>query len=101
MNGSRESRMPRKCASPVRKGAVGNLHHGPQCPSRDATTTGKALAAYPTSWAEGRMAWEFALRCDRCRRKYRLRTGDLRYYAVPWQPADLSVWERVSCSDQD
>ena len=25
MNGSLESRMPRKCASPVRRGAVGNL----------------------------------------------------------------------------
>lgn len=47
------------------------------------------------------MAWEVALRCDHCRRKYRLRTGDFRYYVVPWQPADLPVWERVGCSDQD
>jgi hypothetical protein len=47
------------------------------------------------------MAWEVVLRCDRCSRKYRLRTGDFRYYAVAWQPADLPVWERVTCSDQD
>jgi hypothetical protein len=47
------------------------------------------------------MAWEVALRCDRCGRTYRLRTGDFRYYAVPWQPADLSAWERVYCADQD
>src|SRR5262249_25011359 len=50
---------------------------------------------------ENRMACEVALRCDRCGRKYRLRTGDFRYYAVPWQPAELPVWEGVSCSDQD
>src|SRR5262249_42985727 len=37
-----------KGASPVRRGAAGNLHRGPWCPSRDATTTGKAPAAYPT-----------------------------------------------------
>lgn len=47
------------------------------------------------------MAWEVRVRCDRCRRKYRLRTGDFRFYAVPWQPADLPIWERVCCSDQD
>ncbi len=48
-----------------------------------------------------RMAWEVALLCDHCKRKYRLRTGDFRHYAVPWQPADLPAWERVGCSDQD
>jgi hypothetical protein len=47
------------------------------------------------------MAWEVALRCDRCRRKHRVRTGDFRFYGVAWQPADVPVWDRVGCSDQD
>jgi hypothetical protein len=47
------------------------------------------------------MAWEVVLRCARCRQKYRLRTGDFRYYAIPWQPVDLPVWERIFCCDQD
>ncbi len=47
------------------------------------------------------MAWEVALRCDRCQWKYRLRTDDFRFYDVAWQPADLPVWERVGCSDRD
>ena len=47
------------------------------------------------------MGWVIPLRCDRCRRAYRLRTGDFRFYLVPWQQADLSAWERVTCSDQD
>jgi hypothetical protein len=47
------------------------------------------------------MAWEYTLRCDCCRRTYRLRTSDFRFYAVPWQSADLPLWERVGCPDQD
>lgn len=47
------------------------------------------------------MAWEVVLQCDRCRREYHLRTGDFRFYIVPWQPPDLPAWDRVACSDQD
>lgn len=47
------------------------------------------------------MAWEVALRCDRCRRAYQLRTGDFRFYLVTWQPADLPACERVACSDAE
>ena len=47
------------------------------------------------------MPWEFAFRCDRCGRKYGLRTGDIRFYSVALQPIEQPVWERVDCSAQD
>lgn len=30
-----------------------------------------------------------------------MRTCALRFYFVPWQPTDVSLWDRVACSDQD
>src|ERR1700722_1264246 len=50
--------------------------------------------------AGNHMACEVALQCDRCGRKYRLRTGDFRYYVVRWQPANVPLSEQVGCSDQ-
>ena len=47
------------------------------------------------------MSWSLLFRCDRCRRAYRVRTGVLRFYFVPWQPAGLPAWDRVPCADRD
>ncbi len=47
------------------------------------------------------MAWEFVLRCNLCRRKYRIRTGDFRYYSVKWQSSNIPLFDRIHCSDQD
>jgi hypothetical protein len=47
------------------------------------------------------VGWVVPLRCDGCKRVYRLRTGDPRAYVVAWQPADLPVGDRVTCHDRD
>jgi hypothetical protein len=47
------------------------------------------------------MAWEFAYRCDRCRRVQRVRTGDYRFYVVPWQGEGVELFDRVHSSDQE
>jgi hypothetical protein len=47
------------------------------------------------------VAFTVTLQCDRCRRTYQLRTGDFRYYVVPWQPVDLPASKRITCSDRD
>jgi hypothetical protein len=47
------------------------------------------------------MAWEFAYRCDRCRRVQRVRTGDFRFYVLPWQDESLDLFARVSCRDKE
>jgi hypothetical protein len=47
------------------------------------------------------MAWEIAYRCDRCRRVERVRTGDFRFYVVPWQGKDSELFDRVHCWDQE
>ena len=46
------------------------------------------------------MAWEFAYRCDRCRRVQRVCTGDYRFYVVPWQGEGVELFDRVPCTDQ-
>ena len=47
------------------------------------------------------MAWEVALACDRCGRGYRLCTHEFRFYAIPWQPAAVPLWDRVACVGRD
>jgi hypothetical protein len=47
------------------------------------------------------MALEIAYRCDRCRRVQRVRTGDYRFYVVPWQGAGVELFDQVRCSDQE
>lgn len=42
------------------------------------------------------VGWEVPVRCDGCQRRYWQCAGELRFYAVTWQPADLPVWDRVS-----
>src|SRR5687767_9051136 len=46
------------------------------------------------------MAWEFCCRCDRCRRVQRVRTGDYRFYDVPWQGESVELFDRIPCHDQ-
>jgi uncharacterized C2H2 Zn-finger protein len=47
------------------------------------------------------MAWEIAYRCDRCRLVLRVRTGDYRFYVVPWHGEGIELFDRIPCSDQE
>jgi hypothetical protein len=47
------------------------------------------------------MVWEIGYCCDRCRRVQRVRTGDYRFYLVPWQDEKVALFDRVPCFDQE